>query len=147
MQISFLILRSVLLCTRGILSIRKDSIALDNVFRTCSAVGLSCTQKLVCLVYHILRVKCLFQARLSRLFILAKFVFLCFFNQPCSSQFAICQLSFKIFCSFRVCMSVKSWSILTLYMYMVCSQGLMFCILCRLFYIITRTPCISHALD
>ena len=42
-KFSFLILRSVLLCTRGILSISKDSIDLDNVFLTCSAVGLSCT--------------------------------------------------------------------------------------------------------
>ena len=42
-KLSFLILRSVLLCIRGSRSISKDSIVLDDVSLTCSAAGLSCT--------------------------------------------------------------------------------------------------------
>ena len=39
-KLSFLILRSVLLCIRGSRSISKDSIVLDDVSLTCSAAGL-----------------------------------------------------------------------------------------------------------
>ena len=39
-KLSFLVLRSVLLCIRGSLSISKDSVVLDDVSLTCSAAGL-----------------------------------------------------------------------------------------------------------
>ena len=39
-KLSFLILRSVLLCIRGSRSISTDSVVLDDVFLTCSAAGL-----------------------------------------------------------------------------------------------------------
>ena len=39
-KLSFLILRSVLLCIRGSRSISKDSIVLDDVSLTCFAAGL-----------------------------------------------------------------------------------------------------------
>ena len=39
-KLSFLILRSVLLCIRGSCSISKDSVVLNDVFLMCSAAGL-----------------------------------------------------------------------------------------------------------
>ena len=39
-KLSFLILRSVLLCIRGSRSINKDSVVLDDDSLTCSAAGL-----------------------------------------------------------------------------------------------------------
>ena len=39
-KLSFLILRSVLLCIRGSRSISKDSVVLDDISLTCSAAGL-----------------------------------------------------------------------------------------------------------
>ena len=39
-KLSFLILRSVLLCIRGSRSISKDSVVLDDASLTCSAAGL-----------------------------------------------------------------------------------------------------------
>ena len=123
-KLSFLILRSVLLCIRGSRSISKDSIVLDDVSLTCSAAGLSCTQELVSLVYHILKVKCLFfvvSTLISPLYTgLVGFSSMCVcFFQPSSSQFVICQLPFLIFCCFGACMLVKSRSLLTVYIYMV----------------------------
>ena len=110
---SFLILRSVLLCIRGIHSISKNAVVLNDVSDVfCSRLILYIGISLLGVSY--LKVKYLF-------FILSKFILplytgLVDFSSICL-QLVSCH--FLIFCYFGTSMLVKSQSILTVYMYMV----------------------------
>ena len=118
-KLSFLVLRSVLLCIKGSLSISKDSVVLDDVSLTCSAAGLFW---FVYIHWHVtfwdLTACFLFWAIVSHLF---WFFFDAFFLFVSCIIFLISHILlglwyvsclFLIFCCFGVCMLVKSWFVL-----------------------------------